>query len=77
MIPDELRKFIESEKLEIVDLTITIGYDKLAAHEILKSILPSNIECPKSFETVDHIIHFNLRDELLPYKEIIGKIYLT
>jgi tRNA G37 N-methylase Trm5 len=31
---------------------------------------------PSSFETVGHIAHLNLRDELLPYKHLVGQVLL-
>ena len=31
---------------------------------------------PCSFETVGHIAHLNLRDELLPYKHLVGQVLL-
>ena len=31
---------------------------------------------PSSFETVGHIAHLNLRDELLPFKRVIGRVLL-
>ena len=31
---------------------------------------------PTSFESVGHIAHLNLRDELLPYKHVIGQVLL-
>nr|XP_009783388.1 PREDICTED: tRNA (guanine(37)-N1)-methyltransferase 2 isoform X3 [Nicotiana sylvestris] len=41
---------------------------------ILKQILPPGLEVPSSFETIGHIAHLNITDELLPYKDIIGKV---
>lgn len=31
---------------------------------------------PTSFESIGHIAHVNLKDELLPYKHIIGQVLL-
>jgi len=33
------------------------------------------VEVPTSFETVGHIAHLNLREELLPFKHIIGQVW--
>jgi len=42
-----------------------------------RRLLPLEItEIPSSFEMVGHIAHLNLRDELLPYKEIIGQVII-
>lgn len=41
-----------------------------------QELLPSGLECPSSFETVGHIAHLNLREELLPYKQLIGEVLL-
>lgn len=34
------------------------------------------IELPSSFESVGHIAHLNLRDELLPHKQLIAQVLL-
>ena len=34
------------------------------------------MDVPASFETVGHIAHLNLRDELLPHKYVIGRVLL-
>jgi tRNA G37 N-methylase Trm5 len=39
-------------------------------------LLPPGAEVPSSFETVGHIAHLNLRDELLPYKHLVGQVLL-
>lgn len=31
---------------------------------------------PSSFETVGHIAHLNIRDDLAPYKAVIGQVVL-
>lgn len=37
-------------------------------------ILPPGSEVPSAFETVGHIAHLNLREELLPWKHVIGQV---
>lgn len=39
-------------------------------------LLPPGLDVPCSFETVGHIAHLNLRDELLPHKLVIGRVLL-
>ncbi len=41
-----------------------------------QKLLPEGCEVPTSFESVGHIAHLNLRDELLPYKHVIGQVLL-
>lgn len=48
----------------------------LYLEQILKKLLPPHTETPSSFETIGHIAHLNIRDELLPYKNIIGEVIL-
>lgn len=40
----------------------------------VQRLLPEGIEVPSSFETVGHIAHLNLREELLPHKHTIGQV---
>lgn len=47
---------------------------ELPVLQILRKLLPPNIEVPTSFETVGHIAHLNLRDDQLPYKHLIGQV---
>lgn len=41
---------------------------------VLKRLLPPDIVAPVSFEVAGNIAHFNLRDEVLPFKELIGQV---
>ncbi len=43
---------------------------------ILRELLPAEVEVPSSFETVGHIAHLNLREQHLPYKNVIGQVIL-
>ena len=45
--------------------------------KVLRAILPSNLEVPSSYEQVGHIVHLNLDASLLPFKYVIGQVYLV
>lgn len=40
----------------------------------MQRLLPAGVDVPSAFESVGHIAHLNLREELLPYKHIIGQV---
>ena len=61
---------------EPVPFDLKLGYDNLAVDEVLKKLLPAGSEVPSSFEQVGHVAHINIREELLPYKAIIGQVLL-
>lgn len=68
---DELRKLCE---IEVVPHSLILGYSYWGADHILKQILPEGVEVPSSFETIGHIAHLNITDELLPFKDVIAKV---
>ncbi|CAA0841195.1 tRNA (guanine(37)-N1)-methyltransferase 1 [Striga hermonthica] len=74
-IPDdkveELKRLFE---IRVVPYSFTLGYSYWSVDHILKQILPPGIEVPSSFETIGHIAHLNIADELLPYKDVIAKV---
>jgi len=65
---DELKRILSGIDFEAKDHTVEVGYEQLQADEILRKLLPSEIEVPSGFETIGHIAHFNLRPEHEPYK---------
>lgn len=54
----------------------TLKYENWNRHEILKAILPENVQPPTAYSLVGHIMQLNLRDVHLPYKTIIGQVFL-
>lgn len=68
---DEMKKLCE---IEVVPYSLTLGYSYWGADHLLKQILPPGVEVPTSFETIGHIAHLNIHDELLPYKDVIAKV---
>ena len=55
--------------------SLTLEYQHYSAKAVLTAVLPADTkEVPAGFEVVGHIAHFNLRDEFLPYKTLIGRL---
>jgi len=50
-------------------------YEDWTTKNCLKAILPENVEF-SGFEQCGHIIHLNLREKLLPFRFVIGRILL-
>lgn len=55
---------------------VDIGYENYQLKDLLKGILPEELEGVSSFSQVGHIVHVNLRDEMLPFKAIVGQVLL-
>lgn len=55
---------------------IELNYDNWKADDIIKAIIPEHLEPPSSYSIIGHIIHLNLKDEILPFKYIIAQIFL-
>ncbi|XP_030385472.1 tRNA (guanine(37)-N1)-methyltransferase [Scaptodrosophila lebanonensis] len=71
----------ELEKLQVTESNfivseLQLGYENWNANEILKSVLPANEDGLTSYSRIGHIVHLNLRDHLLPYKQLIGEVLL-
>jgi tRNA (guanine37-N1)-methyltransferase len=47
-----------------------------AVEEVLKQIVPPELELVTSYEMVGHIAHMNLKEDILLYKHIIGQVIL-
>lgn len=61
---------------ELKEYTLKLGYDYWTTEEILRSILPAELDVPSSFETIGHIAHLNLRPEYDDYKKVIGQVII-
>ena len=54
------------------------AYQKQQLLVLVQRIVPQDVqEIPHAFESVGNIAHLNLRDDLLPYKHIIGQVLST
>ncbi|KAI3509905.1 hypothetical protein L1887_25430 [Cichorium endivia] len=75
-MPEAIKACLTGSLFEIVRCKLTLFYSYWQMNEVLEALLPKGIIVPSSFETVGHIIHLNLRDEHLPYKNLIAKVVL-
>lgn len=73
---DKLASLRSVSDINIVQHHVLLDYSYWTADHILKDLLPSGSEVPSSFETVGHIAHLNIRDELIPYKKLIATVIL-
>lgn len=61
----------------MVPFNLHLGFDQLTTGEVLRQLLPPGMDIPSAFETAGHLAHVNLRDEQLPYRELIGQVILA
>ena len=77
MLPSTATEFIQQHDGHVESFQLQIGYEQLSVEVILRQLLPASVvDIPSSFEQVGHIAHLNLREELLPYKHLIGHVIL-
>ncbi|KAL0111026.1 hypothetical protein PUN28_012792 [Cardiocondyla obscurior] len=69
-------KKLLTDQYEYFNTNIEIKYDNWRRDVILKSILPEDVEVPTAYSLIGHIVQLNLRDVHLPYKYIIGQVFL-
>ncbi|CAF3490186.1 unnamed protein product [Rotaria sp. Silwood1] len=74
-----IKKYVE-ESFDFTSITLT--YVNYSIDQIIKAILPDDLGKDKPINTgsgyslIGHIAHFNLKDEVLPYKHIIAQVVL-
>eukprot|EP01133_Synstelium_polycarpum_P001415 gene1415-1638_t len=75
-LPEKLRTFINDNKIEIIKHDIDLDYQNYSYEEVMKEVLPKGCHIPHAFEKIGHIAHLNLKEELLPYKNVIAQIII-
>jgi tRNA (guanine37-N1)-methyltransferase len=71
-----IKEYVE-QSFDFIQITIT--YVNYTIEQVIKAILPDDLMKDKCVNTgsgysiIGHIAHFNLRDEVLPYKHTIGE----
>ncbi|KAI8335706.1 guanine(37)-N1-methyltransferase [Chlamydoabsidia padenii] len=73
----ETKQLIQDEGLSIVNHTINLDYTSWTTEQILHAVIPNTVkEIPSAYTQVGHIAHMNLREELFPWKHLIGQVIL-
>ena len=67
--------------LPVEDYTVKVTYEDLSygsshSDEVMRRLIPAEIQVPSGFETVGHLAHFNLQDPQLPFKHLIGQVVI-
>ncbi|BFZ07905.1 hypothetical protein BsWGS_10944 [Bradybaena similaris] len=55
---------------------VELNYNNWTLSDVMRAILPSDHDSVSSFTQIGHIAHLNLKDEILPYKHLIGEVIL-
>ena len=72
-LSEEDHGWIASNGGEETTHSVSLDYSHYSFNAVLKAVLPPRLkEVPNGFEEVGHIAHLNLREECLPYKNLIG-----
>eukprot|EP00892_Ulva_mutabilis_P004631 jgi/Ulvmu1/253/UM001_0257.1 len=75
-LPEPVQAEVQHQGFQVTSHDVQIGYSQLSASDILRKILPEDVEVPGSFETIGSIAHYNLRPGHVPYKHLIGQVCL-
>ncbi|KAK4154635.1 putative undecaprenyl pyrophosphate protein [Chaetomidium leptoderma] len=73
-----LKEGVQKQELTVVPYELQLDYDYWNHRDIMVSILPEELhdEIPVGFNVAGHVAHLNLRDNYLPYKQIVAEILL-
>ncbi|PGH13077.1 hypothetical protein AJ79_03914 [Helicocarpus griseus UAMH5409] len=71
-----IQELVERKAVELRPFKLLLDYDYFTYKDIMEAVLPIEEleELPVGFTQVGHVAHFNLRDEALPYKHLIGEV---
>ncbi|OAX78991.1 tRNA (guanine(37)-N1)-methyltransferase [Emergomyces africanus] len=71
-----IQRLVEAKSVDVRPFNLLLDYDYFTYKDIIDSILPDEElnEMPVGFTQVGHVAHFNLREQYLPYKYLLGEI---
>ncbi|KAF7559702.1 hypothetical protein G7046_g4455 [Stylonectria norvegica] len=64
--------------LKVIPYDVEIDYEFWNYFDVMKSILPEELhdEIPSGFNQVGHVAHLNMRDQYLPYKQLVAEVLM-
>ncbi|ODH13252.1 tRNA (guanine(37)-N1)-methyltransferase [Paracoccidioides brasiliensis] len=71
-----IQRLVEAKSVSVHPFNVLLDYDYFTYKDIVDAILPDTEldEVPVGFSQVGHVAHFNLREQYLPYKYLLGEI---
>ncbi|XP_015839993.1 tRNA (guanine(37)-N1)-methyltransferase [Tribolium castaneum] len=73
-LPPETQKLLNDLCVQLELKPLTLNYENFSIEGVFRAVLPPNVEGMSSFTKVGHIVHVNLREHLVPFKDIIGQV---
>lgn len=69
-------ELVKNGEVGLVPFELKLDYDYWTSRDVLISLLPEELhdDIPGGFNTAGHVAHLNLRDQHLPYKQLIGQV---
>ncbi|GFN82898.1 tRNA (guanine(37)-n1)-methyltransferase [Plakobranchus ocellatus] len=55
---------------------VELGYENWSVADVMRAVLPCEMDNVTSYTQVGHIAHLNLKPETLPFKNLIGEVIL-
>lgn len=75
-LPTETLETLEIDSSAFSLEEVEFTYENWRADELVRAIVPDGIEPATSYSKIGHILHINLKDNLLPFKTAIAQIYM-
>jgi tRNA (guanine37-N1)-methyltransferase len=69
----DFKKYAKEKEIAFKEDFVTLNYDNFSLQEVLRQMLPDDVEVPGGFEAVGQIAHLNLHENQMPFKYQIGQ----
>nr|CAG4651111.1 EOG090X08TI [Simocephalus serrulatus]SVE94334.1 EOG090X08TI [Simocephalus serrulatus] len=67
---------LDVHKSNFSNTELHLDYQNFRMDDILKAVLPEGKEGCTSYSRIGHIVHLNLKEHLLPFKNLIGQVFV-